>query len=97
MGFDPQSGIIRVRVEPGEGSLIKGTIVTGVLHVHGAETLGGTWSELPEITVDLSAYQSAETLGEFQVTAQLGRHTFIKVIAGRSSALTPSTSEGTQE
>ncbi|MGN0890417.1 MAG: cohesin domain-containing protein [Candidatus Spyradenecus sp.] len=97
VGFDPQSGIIRVRVEPGEGSLIKGTIVTGVLHVHGAETLGGTWSELPEITVDLSAYQSAETLGEFQVTAQLGRHTFIKVIAGRSSALTPSTSEGTQE
>ena len=88
VGFDPQNGTIKVRVEPGEGSLIKGTIVTGVLHVRGAETLGGTWRELPDITVDLSAYQSAETRGEFQVTAQFGSHTFIKVVAGRTSEST---------
>ena len=90
--FDPQNGRITVCVTPGGKSHVaqtpNATTITGVLHVHGTDTLGGTWRELPDITINLDAYQQAETPGELTVTAQFGNHTFIKVVAGRTSEAT---------
>ena len=91
--FEPETGTITVCVTPGKGTLSATTpnitTLKGILHLRGTNTLGGTWEILPDIELDVSAYQSNP--GEITLTAQLGSHTFLKVTAGRVSAEASST------
>lgn len=79
VAFDPQSGIVRVKVTPGEGNQIVGYLSTGYVHVYGSENLNERMSRLSTIECDLSPYLEQQTLGEADLVVELGSHSFIKV------------------
>lgn len=81
--FDPQSGIVKVKVVPPQGASIAKDLVTGILHVYGTERLSEAMTEIESPQIDLTAYRGADTSGEVSLTVSLGRKTFIRVIAGR--------------
>lgn len=89
--FEPETGTITVCVTPGAGAQIAKTpaetTLKGILHLRGTNALGGSWESLPDLELDLSAYQLNP--GEITLTAQFGSHTFLKVTAGRVSAEDP--------
>lgn len=94
VAFDPQTGLVKMRVEPSDGGTIKGTIATGVLHLYGTETLSMPMTEVASenVEIDLTAYQNESTRGEVSFVVQLGRYTFVKVVVGRTT--TSSTTNG---
>lgn len=89
--FEPETGTITVCVTPGAGARIAKipaeTTLKGILHLRGTNALGGSWESLPDLELDLSAYQ--RNPGEITLSAQFGSHTFLKVTAGRVSAEEP--------
>ena len=81
IGFDPKTGVVRVRVEPPEGQTISGEMVIGTVRVMGTKDLNEEMETLGEVKVDASMYQASGTEGEFSCTFSLGDKCFFKVVA----------------
>ena len=77
--FDPRTGRVRIRVEPGAGNRIRSTLVTGCVHVYGTDDLARAMRLLGGTAFDLTPYLAEETKGEAVLTVALGANTFIKV------------------
>jgi hypothetical protein len=84
--FDPKAGRVMCKVTPAEGAVIKRSVVTGVLHVYGAESLGASMTEVEALDIDLTHYLQDTTKGEVSVKISLGSKTFVKVVAGRTTS-----------
>lgn len=81
MEFDPATGAVRIRVDPGEGNAIRAPLVKGCIHVYGTSNLGEKMRYVGNVEIDLAPYLRAETKGEAELTVDLGTHTFLKVKA----------------
>jgi hypothetical protein len=79
VSFDPQTGVVRIRVIPGEGNTIVSEIATGYLHVYGTDNLAKEMSRIEKVGYDLTPYLKDSTKGEASLTVTLGTHTFLKV------------------
>ena len=79
--FDPATGTVRIRVDPGEGNAIRAPLVKGCIHVYGTSDLGEKMRYIGNAEIDLAPYLQTETKGEAELTVDLGSHTFLKVKA----------------
>ena len=79
--FDPATGTVRIRVNPGEGNAIHAPLVKGCIHVYGTSNLGEKMRYIGNTEIDLAPYLQTETIGEAALTVDLGTHTFLKVKA----------------
>ena len=79
--FNPKTGLVRIKVTPGEGNSIRSAMATGCIHVYGTSDLAEKMRYISGTAFDLSPYLKAETKGEAELTVSLGSHTFIKVKA----------------
>lgn len=77
--FDPATGRLGIKVEPGAGNAIVDELATGYVHVYGTERLGEAMHCISQVGFDLTPYLKAETKGEATLTVTLGAHAFFKV------------------
>ena len=77
--FDPETGIVRIRVQPGEGNEIVSEMAVGYLHVYGTDDLSKEMERILKVGYDLTPYLRDETKGEAMLYVTLGTHTFLKV------------------
>lgn len=78
-GFEPETGIVRIKVTPGEGNTIVSEIATGYLHVYGTDDLAKKMVLIEKVGYDLTPYLKEETRGEAVLNVTLGTHSFLKV------------------
>lgn len=81
MAFDPQTGLVRIKVTPGDGNVIRAPLATGCIHVYGTRNLKNKMTYIGGTSFDLTPYLKSETMGEANLTISMGTHTFIKVKA----------------
>ena len=84
VAFDPKTGLVRIRVTPGEGNAIRTPFATGCIHVYGTSDLSRKMTYIAGTQFDLMPYLKDGTKGEANLTVALGSHTFIKVKAEAS-------------
>lgn len=77
--FNPETGVVRIRVVPGEGNKIVSELATGYVHVYGTSSLAEKMKYISKVGFDLTSYLRAETKGEASLTVDLGAHSFLKV------------------
>lgn len=77
--FEPDTGIVRIKVTPGEGNAIVSEIATGYLHVYGTDDLAKAMVLIDKVGYDLTPYLKEATKGEAVLNVTLGTHTFLKV------------------
>ena len=77
--FEPDTGIVRIKVTPGSGNTIVSEIATGYLHVYGTDDLSKAMTRIEKVGYDLTPYLKDATKGEATLTVTLGTHTFLKV------------------
>ena len=77
--FEPDTGIVRIKVTPGEGNAIVSEIATGYLHVYGTDDLAKAMVLIDMVGYDLTPYLKEATKGEAVLNVTLGTHTFLKV------------------
>ena len=81
VAFDPDTGVVRIKVIPGEGNSIRTVLATGCIHVYGTSNLGEKMRHISGVQFDLAPYLQEGTKGEADLTVSLGSHTFLKVKA----------------
>lgn len=81
VAFNPKTGIVRIKVTPGEGNSIRSQLVTGCIHVYGTDDLLKKMRYISQVSIDLSNYLREGTKGEADLTVTMGTHTFLKVKA----------------
>lgn len=81
VAFNPKTGIVRIKVTPGEGNSIRSQLVTGCLHVYGTDDLLKKMRYISQVSIDVSNYLREGTKGEADLTVTMGTHTFLKVKA----------------
>lgn len=81
--FEPDTGIVRIKVTPGEGNAIVSEIATGYLHVYGTDDLAKAMVLIDKVGYDLTPYLKGATKGEAVLNVTLGTHTFLKVKVDR--------------
>ena len=79
--FDPETGTVRIRVDPGEGNTIRAPLVSDYIHVYGTSDLGEKMRYIGNVEIDLSPYLKTETVGEAELTVDFGDYMFFKVKA----------------
>lgn len=77
--FEPDTGIVRIKVRPGEGNAIVSEIATGYLHVYGTDDLAKAMVLIDKVGYDLTPYLKEATKGEAVLNVTLGTHTFLRV------------------
>lgn len=81
VAFNPKTGIVRIKVTPGEGNSIRSQLVTGCIHVYGTDDLLKKMRYISQVSIDVSNYLREGTKGEADLTVTMGTHTFLKVKA----------------
>ena len=81
VAFNPKTGIVRIKVTPGEGNSIQSQLVTGCIHVYGTNDLLKKMRYVSKVSIDVSNYLREGTKGEADLTVTMGTHTFLKVKA----------------
>ena len=56
VAFNPKTGIVRIKVTPGEGNSIRSQLVTGCIHVYGTDDLLKKMRYISQVSIDLSNY-----------------------------------------
>ena len=79
IAFEPKTGLVRIKVTPGEGNTIRAPLATGCVHVYGTKDLSQKMRYISGTAFDLTPYLKDATRGEADLTVALGSHTFIKV------------------
>ena len=77
--FDPQTGIVKLKVVPGEGNKIVSELATGYVHVYGTSNLAEKMKYISKVGFDLTPYLKQDTKGEAVLQVELGSHSFLKV------------------
>ena len=77
--FEPETRLLRIKVEPGEGNMIVSELATGYVHVYGTSDLSKGMKYISKVGFDLTPYLKAETKGEADLTIDFGAHSFFKV------------------
>ena len=77
--FEPDTGIVRIKVRPGAGNAIVSEIATGYLHVYGTDDLAKAMVLIDKVGYDLTPYLKEATKGEAVLNVTLGTHTFLRV------------------
>ena len=77
--FDFKTGIVRIKVTPGEGNAIRSQMATGCIHVYGTSDLREKMRYVSRVSIDVSGYLAKETLGEAELHVIMGSHTFLKI------------------
>ena len=81
VAFNPKTGIVRIKVTPGEGNSIRSQLVMGCIHVYGTNDLLKKMRYVSKVSIDVSNYLREGTKGEADLTVTMGTHTFLKVKA----------------
>ncbi len=81
IAFEPKTGLVRIKVEPGEGNSIRAPLATGCLHAYGTSDLSQKMRFISGTSFDLTPYLQDATKGEADLTVALGSYTFIKIKA----------------
>ncbi len=81
VAFDPQTGIVRIKVTPAAGNSIRSQLVTGCIHVYGTDDLLKKMRYISQVSIDVSNYLREGTKGEADLAVTMGTHTFLKVKA----------------
>ncbi len=81
IAFEPKTGLVRIKVVPGEGNSIRAPLATGCLHAYGTRDLSQKMRFISGTSFDLSPYLQDATKGEADLTVALGSYTFIKIKA----------------
>ena len=79
--FDPETGTVRIRVDPGEGNAIQAPLAKGCIHVYGTNDLGAKMRYIGNVEIDLAPYLKSETMGEAELSVDFGDYMFFKVKA----------------
>ena len=79
VAFNPKSGLVRIKVTPGEGNTIKSQLVSGCIHVYGTKDLSESMRYISGTAIDVSDYLCDETKGEADLTVKMGAYSFVKV------------------
>ena len=79
VAFNPKTGIVRIKVTPGEGNSIRSQLVTGCIHVYGTDDLRKKMRYVSLVSIDVSNYLREGSKGEADLTVTMGTHTFLKV------------------
>ena len=77
--FDPQTGVVRIKVVPGKGNKIVSELATGYVHVYGTSDLAEKMKYISKVGFDLTPYLKPDTKGEALLQVELGTHSFLKV------------------
>lgn len=77
--FNPQTGIVKIKVVPGEGNEIVSELATGYVHVYGTANLDEKMKYISKVGFDLTPYLRPDTKGEAVLQVELGTHSFLKV------------------
>jgi len=77
--FEPETGHVRIRVEPGSGNEIVSELATGYVHAYGTDDLGEKMRYISKVKFDLAPYLQPETKGEADLIFEVGTHTFLKI------------------
>lgn len=77
--FDPQTGVMRIKVVPGAGNKIVSELATGYVHVYGTSNLAEKMKYISKVGFDLTPYLKLDTKGEAVLQVELGSHSFLKV------------------
>jgi len=77
--FEPETGRVRIKVDPGSGNEIVSELATGYVHVYGTNTLSEKMKYISKVGFDLTPYLKPDTKGEADLMIELGSHTFLKV------------------
>ena len=81
VAFNPKTGIVRIKVTPGERNSIRSQLVTGCIHVYGTDDLLKKMRYVSQVSIDVSNYLREGSKGEADLTVTMGTHTFLKVKA----------------
>ena len=81
VAFNPKTGIVCIKVTPGEGNSIRSQLVTGCIHVYGTDDLRKKMRYVSLVSIDVSNYLREGSKGEADLTVTMGTHTFLKVKA----------------
>lgn len=84
--FDPKTGVVRIKVVPGEGNKIVSEIATGYVHVYGSSNLADKMKLISKVGFDLTPYLKADTKGEAILQIELGSHSFLRVKVEETTA-----------
>ena len=79
VAFEPKTGLVRIKISPGEGNSICSTPASGCIRVYGTGALADKMQRIPDVAVDSAPYLKSETKGEAELSVDLGNHKFIKV------------------
>ena len=79
--FDPKTGLVRIKITPGDNNVIRNQMATGCIHVYGTSNLGEKMRYISHVSIDVSRYLKDATKGEADLTVAMGTHTFLKVKA----------------
>lgn len=81
IAFNPETGLVRIKVTPGTGNIIKSQLVTGCIHVYGTSNLSEKMRYISGTKIDVTEYLDESTKGEADLTVTMGANTFLKVKA----------------
>lgn len=84
--FDPKTGVVRIKVVPGEWNKIVSEIATGYVHVYGSSNLADKMKLISKVGFDLTPYLKADTKGEAVLQIELGSHSFLRVKVEETTA-----------
>ena len=78
--FDPASGRMRIRIDPGKDNELAMPVDTKFIHVFGSENLTSKMGYVSSVDFDASQYLASGTKGELDATVALARRRFLKVV-----------------
>ena len=78
--FDPASGRMRIRIDPGKGNELAMPVDTKFIHVFGSENLTSKMGYVSSVDFDASQYLASGTKGELDATVAFARRRFLKVV-----------------
>ena len=79
--FNPKTGLVRIKITPGDNNVIRNQMATGCIHVYGTSNLDEKMRYISHVSIDVSRYLKDATKGEADLTVAMGTHTFLKVKA----------------
>lgn len=77
--FDPQTGLVKIKVTPGEGGRITAEPTVGCIQVYGTDDLARTMELISTKSIDLSEYLQSGTEGEATIAVDLEKSRFVRV------------------
>ena len=77
--FNPQLGLVKIKVTPGEGEQITAEPTVGCIQVYGTDDLSREMELISTKSIDLSEYLRSGREGEATIVVDLEKSRFVRV------------------